>query len=66
MKRSEIISKLEDYLIDYQCDDWPDCTFSANEILTYLEKEIGMLPPPCTVTIKDGKHTPTERKWEDE
>jgi hypothetical protein len=37
----------------------------ALHILSYLEG-VGMLPPICTTTIKDGKHTPTERKWDDE
>lgn len=34
-------------------------------ILSYLE-DIGMLPPTCSVTIENGKHTPSIRKWDDE
>lgn len=33
-------------------------------VMSYLE-DIGMLPPLCAVTIKDDKHTPTERKWDE-
>ena len=62
MKRETVLNQLE-FIIN---PEEPDLAWKkALRILSYLE-DIGMLPPPCSVTIKDGKHTPTIRKWDDE
>ena len=45
-------------LLDYD-DSWE----ASGRILDKIEK-LGMLPPTCTVTIEDGKHTATERRWD--
>lgn len=60
MKRAEVVST-----IAYMIADGYEGYDQALRILSYLE-DLGMLPPVCTVTIKDGKHTPTVRKWDDE
>lgn len=61
MKRSDVL----DALFDIIHDDDIRAIDKHYRILSYVE-DIGMLPPPCTVTIKDGKHTPTERVWDEE
>lgn len=61
MKKIDAVHAIE-AIIMWEEDDSRD---RALRVLSYLE-DIGMLPPPCSVTIKNGKHTPTERKWDDE
>lgn len=62
MKRENVVNAIEWIILDEENTNSYD---TALRILSYIE-DIGMLPPNCSVTIKDGKHTPTERKWEDE
>lgn len=57
MKRSKMIQK-----ISYYTQEDKDL---AKRCLDMLE-QMGMLPPICKVVIKDGKHTPTERRWDNE
>ncbi len=73
MKRSEVISIIEDYLIDYKYYEYGSSEFIANQILNDLEKVIGMLPPNKKVVLtpdphRPGKyqHGPTERGWDEE
>ena len=61
MKKSDVLMTLAFIIQDNE--EFPD--IAASKALVYLEG-IGMLPPICTVTVKDGKHTPTERCWDEE
>lgn len=70
MKRSEMIEKICNTYNDVKCGDEIMTEYLADKILIIIE-EAGMLPPinTCKV-ITDGKgnfkHSPTERKWDDE
>jgi len=64
MKRTEVINTISWMIADYKGDLTLDDKI-ALRVLSYLE-DIGMQPPVCSVTIKDGKHTPAERRWDDE
>lgn len=63
MKRNDVIDAIAWILVEGADDN--EGTPTALRILSYIE-DIGMLPPPCSVKIENGKHTPTERKWDDE
>jgi hypothetical protein len=65
MKRSEALNAIAYIIMDYKYEDTGDSDETALRVLSYLE-DLGMQPPICTVTIKDGKHTPTEYKWDEE
>jgi hypothetical protein len=65
MKKNKAIELIMDTYNKNVYQDYEMYKEEAEDILIALEKS-GMLPPLCTVTIKDGKHTPTERRWDHE
>lgn len=64
MKRSEALKKIRDY--NNVLDPYDDREFEE-QILTFIEDVIGMLPPPVGIGEEDEwGHLDYEFKWEPE
>lgn len=65
MKRSKMVLEIEERLDELYSPFNYHNNYAAIDILKLIE-ELGMLPPVNTCKVVDGKHTPSERSWDNE